>query len=42
MLSNKISDFSDSGWSFSSFGGPEAIKKKFEAFAHKKNIIKRN
>ena len=32
---NKISHFSDSGWSFSSFGGPDAIKRKFEAFAHK-------
>ena len=25
----------DSGWSFSSFGGPTKIKEKFEAFAHK-------
>ena len=32
---NKISHFSDAGWSFSSFGGPEAIKEKFKAFAHK-------
>ena len=32
---NKISHFSDSGWSFSSFGGPKAIKEKFAAFAHK-------
>ena len=31
---NRISHFSDSGWSFSSFGGPEKIKEKFEAFAH--------
>jgi beta-1,4-mannosyl-glycoprotein beta-1,4-N-acetylglucosaminyltransferase len=32
---NRISHFTDSGWSFSSFGGPEKIKEKFEAFAHK-------
>jgi beta-1,4-mannosyl-glycoprotein beta-1,4-N-acetylglucosaminyltransferase len=32
---NRISHFSDSGWSFSSFGGPQKIKEKFEAFAHK-------
>ena len=32
---NRISHFSDSGWSFSSFGGPKKIKEKFEAFAHK-------
>jgi len=32
---NRISHFSDSGWSFSSFGGPNKIKEKFEAFAHK-------
>ena len=31
---NRISHFSDSGWSFSSFGGPKKIKEKFEAFAH--------
>ena len=31
---NRISHFSDAGWSFSSFGGPEKIKEKFEAFAH--------
>ncbi len=31
---NRISHFFDSGWSFSSFGGPEKIKEKFEAFAH--------
>ena len=31
----KISHFNDAGWSFSSFGGPEKIKEKFEAFAHK-------
>ena len=32
---NRISHLSDSGWSFSSFGGPERIREKFEAFAHK-------
>ena len=32
---NGISHFSDSGWSFSSFGGPARVLKKFEAFAHK-------
>ena len=32
---NRISHLSNSGWSFSSFGGPEKIKEKFEAFAHK-------
>ena len=32
---NRISHFGDAGWSFSSFGGPEGIKKKFEAFTHK-------
>jgi len=32
---NKISHLSDSGWSFSSFGGFERIKKKFGAFTHK-------
>jgi len=32
---NRISHFSDSGWSFSSFGGPKKIKEKLEAFAHK-------
>ena len=32
---NRISHLTDSGWSFSSFGGPERIKEKFEAFAHK-------
>jgi len=32
---NKIPHLSDSGWSFSSFGGVKAIKKKFEAFTHK-------
>ena len=32
---NRISHFSDSGWSLSSFGGFESIKRKFEAFTHK-------
>ena len=32
---NRISHLTDSGWSLSSFGGPEKIKEKFEAFAHK-------
>ena len=32
---NRISHFSDSGWSFSSFGGPNKIKEKFESIAHK-------
>jgi len=32
---NRISHFTNSGWSFSSFGGYERIKEKFEAFAHK-------
>jgi len=32
---NSISHLSNAGWSFSSFGGLEAIKKKFSAFAHK-------
>ncbi len=31
---NRISHFTDAGWSFSSFGGPKKIKEKFEAFAH--------
>jgi len=31
---NRISHFTDAGWSFSSFGGPQKIKEKFEAFAH--------
>ena len=31
----RISHLSDSGWSFSSFGGLERIKKKFDAFTHK-------
>ena len=32
---NKISHFTDSGWSFSSFGGPKKIKEKLESIAHK-------
>ena len=31
---NRISHFSDSGWSFSSFGGYERVKKKIESYAH--------
>ena len=34
-LRNKISHFTDSGWSFSSFGGPKKIKEKLESIAHK-------
>ena len=30
----KISQFVRSGWSFSSFGGLDRVRKKFEAFAH--------
>ena len=32
---NRISHFSESGWSFSSFGGPDRIKEKLESIAHK-------
>ena len=32
---NRISHLADSGWSFSSFGGPNKIKEKFESIAHK-------
>ena len=32
---NKISHFTDSGWSFSSFGGPNKDKEKLESIAHK-------
>ena len=32
---NRISYLSDSGWSFSSFGGPKKIKEKLESIAHK-------
>ena len=31
---NRISHFYDSGWSFSSFGGPNKIKEKLESIAH--------
>jgi len=31
---NRISHFSNSGWSFSSFGGPKKIKEKLESIAH--------
>ena len=31
---NRISHFSDAGWSFSSFGGPSKIKEKLESIAH--------
>ena len=31
---NRISHFTDSGWSFSSFGGPKKIKEKLESIAH--------
>jgi len=31
---NRISHFSDSGWSFSSFGGLSKIKEKLESIAH--------
>ena len=30
----RISYFIDSGWSFSSFGGPNRIKEKLESIAH--------
>jgi len=32
---NKISHFTDSGWSFSSFGGPNKVKEKLESIAHR-------
>lgn len=31
---DRISRFTDAGWSFSSFGGVNRVKEKFEAFAH--------
>ena len=31
---NRISCFTEGGWSFSSFGGYERVREKFEAFAH--------
>ena len=33
-LRNKISHFTDGGWSFSSFGGYERVKEKIESYAH--------
>ena len=33
-LRNKISHFTDAGWSFSSFGGYERVKQKIESYAH--------
>ena len=33
-LRNRISHFTDSGWSFSSFGGYERVKEKIESYAH--------
>ena len=32
---NRISHFINSGWSFSSFGGPNKVKEKLESIAHK-------
>jgi beta-1,4-mannosyl-glycoprotein beta-1,4-N-acetylglucosaminyltransferase len=34
MLREKISHFTRGGWSFSSFGGFDKVKEKFESFAH--------
>ena len=31
---NRISRFTEAGWSFSSFGGARRVREKFEAFAH--------
>ena len=31
---NRISRFTEAGWSFSSFGGVSRVREKFEAFAH--------
>ena len=31
---NRISHFTDAGWSFSSFGGPKKVREKLEAFCH--------
>ena len=31
---NRISHFTDAGWSFSSFGGVKKVREKLEAFAH--------
>jgi beta-1,4-mannosyl-glycoprotein beta-1,4-N-acetylglucosaminyltransferase len=33
-LRNRIAHFTDSGWSFSSFGGYERVKEKIESYAH--------
>ena len=33
-LRNKLSHFTDAGWSFSSFGGYERVKEKIESYAH--------
>ena len=33
-LRNRLSHFTDSGWSFSSFGGYERVKEKIESYAH--------
>ena len=33
-LRNRISHFTDGGWSFSSFGGYERVKEKIESYAH--------
>ena len=33
-LRNRISHFTDAGWSFSSFGGYERVKEKIESYAH--------
>ena len=31
---NRVSCFTNAGWSFSSFGGAKRVREKFEAFAH--------
>ncbi len=33
-LRNRISHFTDGGWSFSSFGGYDRVKEKIESYAH--------
>ena len=33
-LRNRISHFTDGGWSFSSFGGYERVREKIESYAH--------
>ena len=40
-LRNKISHFTDGGWSFSSFGGYERVKKKIESYAHSEHNNKK-